>query len=113
MLHLDSTHQIYTVSRDGALFVWGSKTNENGQNLDQDLIEADPDNKLGHTRWAILQRHYFNQPNTKVHTLCSHYFEANAKFCLIKVTCAAFHEKEGLLVIGFASGIFGLWEVPA
>ena len=31
----------------------------------------------------------------------------------LQVTCAAFHEKAGLLVVGFGSGVFGLWEVPA
>ncbi|KIM22567.1 hypothetical protein M408DRAFT_18150 [Serendipita vermifera MAFF 305830] len=85
---------IYTVSKDGALFIWGAKTDEDGHIIDQHLVDADPENRLGHTRWAILQRHYFNQPNTKV-------------------TCAAFHEKGGLLVVGFGSGVFGLWEVPA
>jgi periodic tryptophan protein 2 len=81
------------VSKDGALFIWGPKIEENDMQVDQDLIEKDPDNKLGHTRWNIVQRHYFNQPDTKV-------------------TCAAFHESANILVVGFGSGVFGLWEVP-
>lgn len=81
------------MSKDGALFVWGPKAEEDGTQLDQDMVEKDPENKLGHIRWSIVQRHYFNQPDTKV-------------------TCAALHARMNLLVVGFGSGVFGLWEVP-
>lgn len=73
--------------------MWGPKVEENGTLVDQVFIDNDPENKIGHTRWSIVQRHYFNQPDTKV-------------------TCAAFHDKANLLVVGFGSGVFGLWEVP-
>ncbi|KAG8808589.1 hypothetical protein FRC17_003882, partial [Serendipita sp. 399] len=85
---------VYTVARDGALFIWGSKAEDDGTILDQDLINADRDHRLGHTRWGIMQRHYFNQPNTKV-------------------TSAAFHSSAGLLVVGFGDGVFSLWELPS
>ncbi|CAG7849860.1 Periodic tryptophan protein 2 AltName: Full=U three protein 1; AltName: Full=U3 small nucleolar RNA-associated protein 1; Short=U3 snoRNA-associated protein 1 [Serendipita indica DSM 11827] len=85
--------KIYTVSRDGALFIWGGKQDETTVE-DEERLQKDPQNRLGHTRWGILQRHYFNQPNTKV-------------------TSAAFYEKGNLLVVGFGSGVFSLWELPS
>ena len=48
---------------------------------------------MAHVRWGIHQRHYFNQPNTKV-------------------VCSTFHKSSGLLIVGFSSGVFGLWEMP-
>lgn len=42
----------------------------------------------------MQKRNYFNQPNTKV-------------------ICSTFHAPSNLLVIGFSTGVFGLWEMPA
>lgn len=52
-----------------------------------------PENAIGMTRWGISERHYFNLPNTRV-------------------VCSAFHRPTNMLVIGFSSGVFGLWEMP-
>lgn len=41
----------------------------------------------------MRERHYFNLPNTKV-------------------VCTTFHPSSNLLVVGFSSGVFGLWELP-
>lgn len=43
-------------------------------------------------RWVISDRHYFNIPS--------------------KVRCATFHAKTNLFVVGFSSGVFGLYELP-
>lgn len=50
--------------------------------------------QVAYTRWGVHKRHYFNQPNTKV-------------------VCSTFHRPSNLLVIGFSSGVFGLWEMPS
>lgn len=42
----------------------------------------------------MCERHYFNLPNTRV-------------------VCTTFHPSSNLLVVGFSSGVFGLWELPA
>jgi periodic tryptophan protein 2 len=44
-------------------------------------------------KWTIVTRHYFNQPNAKV-------------------ICSAYHAASKLLVVGFSSGTFGIWEMP-
>ena len=44
-------------------------------------------------QWQIVQRHYFMQNRAKI-------------------TCAAFHSDSNLLVVGFSSGTFGLYELP-
>ena len=40
------------------------------------------------------KRNYFNQPGTKV-------------------VCTTYHSSSNLLVIGFSTGVFGLWEMPS
>jgi periodic tryptophan protein 2 len=41
----------------------------------------------------VHKRNYFNQPGTKV-------------------VCATYHASSNLLVVGFSTGVFGLWEMP-
>ncbi|KAI9780095.1 MAG: hypothetical protein M1816_003180 [Peltula sp. TS41687] len=85
----DKGLQIFTVGRDGTLFQWAyvrKPGTENDQEMNQDGGEVD-------MRWRIIQRHYFNQTNARV-------------------TCAAFHAMSNLLVVGFSTGIFGLYEMP-
>ncbi|CAN6673775.1 periodic tryptophan protein 2 [Trichomonascus vanleenenianus] len=84
---------IYTVSKDGALFQWKYVP----RNFEAEPNEDEEDEKMEEERektmrWRIVSKHYFMQ-------------EA-------KVKCAAFHEQSNLLVVGFASGIFGLYELP-
>lgn len=51
------------------------------------------DHTVAYTRWGILNRHYFNQPGTRV-------------------VCSTFHPRSSLLIVGFNTGVFGLWEMP-
>lgn len=51
-------------------------------------------NKIATTRWGVHERHYFDQSGAKV-------------------VCCTFHVASNLLVVGFSTGIFGLWEMPA
>jgi periodic tryptophan protein 2 len=51
-------------------------------------------NVIANTRWGVHKRNYFNQPGTKV-------------------VCSTFHPSSNLLIIGFSTGVFGLWEMPA
>ena len=53
----------------------------------------DNDEDVTNMQWRIIERHYFMQDNAKV-------------------TCATFHAKSGLLVVGFSTGMFGLYELP-
>ena len=89
--------QIYTVSKDGAVFTWSKKVED-----DMDVDESEgasssesevPKNVIANTRWGIAKRNYFNQPGTKV-------------------TCCTFHPSSNLLVVGYSTGVFGLWEMP-
>ncbi|KAH8103094.1 WD40 repeat-like protein [Cristinia sonorae] len=91
---------IYTVSRDGAVFTWKAKLPE----AESDDSDSDDEpvastsaaaiaNEIANTRWGIHQRHYFKQANTKV-------------------VCSTFHRGSNLLVVGFSTGVFGLWEMP-
>jgi periodic tryptophan protein 2 len=80
--------QIYTVSQDGALFVW--------RYLPKPDITNDfesPGSGETHPQWRVNERHYFNQSNARVR-------------------CAAYHIQSNLIVAGFSNGIFGLYELP-
>ena len=89
--------QIYTVSRDGAVFTWAAKINDEDESDDAEasqLVSSDLAHSIPQTRWGVHERHYFNLPNTRV-------------------VCTTFHPSSNLLVVGFSSGVFGLWELPA
>ncbi|KAI0266497.1 WD repeat protein [Gloeopeniophorella convolvens] len=91
------SNSVYTISRDGVVFVWKAKPSESPLSDDEDqgpVASTSRDPLIAHVRWGIHQRHYFNQPNTKV-------------------VCSTFHKASGLLIVGFSSGVFGLWELPA
>ena len=89
------------MSRDGAVFVWNAKTETADDDSDTEVAIIDApesststlDNTVAYTRWGITKKHYFNQPGTKV-------------------VCATFQPKTSLLVVGFSTGVFGLWEMP-
>ena len=78
------------------MFTWKAKPKE--ADSDSDLEEpvastSKARNDIASTRWGIHKRNYFNQPGTKV-------------------VCSTFHRPSNLLVIGFSTGVFGLWEMP-
>ena len=84
--HSLNTRQMYTVSKDGALFEW--------QYLPKPgAVDEDGNPEEDTERWRISERHYFMQNNATV-------------------TCAAFHADSNLLVVGFSNGIFGIHELP-
>ncbi|BGP15986.1 hypothetical protein JCM10213_004802 [Rhodosporidiobolus nylandii] len=97
---------IYTVSRDGAVFTWGKKEDdEEDESEDEDMplgstanavasTSTGPDNTIANTRWGIKERHYFMQTPAKV-------------------VSTTFHAPSNLLVVGFSNGVFGLWEMPS
>ncbi|KAJ2915518.1 hypothetical protein MD484_g4908, partial [Candolleomyces efflorescens] len=92
-------NSIYTVSKDGAVFTWRAKDGEESDS-DEDAYpkpstsQNDLYHRIANTRWGVHKRHYFNQNNTKV-------------------VCTTFHALSNLLVVGFSTGIFGLWEMPS
>ncbi|KAL7424572.1 U3 snoRNP protein [Cryptotrichosporon argae] len=92
----DDEKTIYTVSRDGALFVWNAKLSDDDEEI-LDLPAASTstavDHTVAYTRWGITARHFFNQPGTKV-------------------VCSTFHAGSSLLVVGFSTGVFGLYALP-
>ncbi|WEW56157.1 U3 snoRNP protein [Emydomyces testavorans] len=80
----EDQESIYTVSKDGALFRWqyGAKSNDT-----KSMTESSD------LRWRITKKDYFMQQNAKL-------------------TCSAFHPRSNLLIVGFSSGIFALYELP-
>lgn len=95
---------IYTVSKDGACFVWEGKE-EDEEEVDQDdseeeeePMEIDEQKKktefqsIATTRWGLKSRNYFNQTGTRV-------------------VCSTLHASTSLLCVGFSSGIFSLYSL--
>ncbi|KAJ3774669.1 WD40 repeat-like protein [Lentinula raphanica] len=108
--------EIYTVSRDGAVFTWRGKLEDydsSGHDDDNEpvaststsapLSSSSLSHKILHTRWGVHKRHYFNVPGNNVAT------DSRPA----KVITSTFHAASSLLVVGFSTGIFGLWELPA
>lgn len=80
---------IYTVSKDGALFQWKYLSqNDFVTEGDEEESEQDEDQMY----WRIVEKNFFQQD--------------------ARVTCCTFHPSSNLLVVGFSSGIFGLYELP-
>jgi periodic tryptophan protein 2 len=103
----------YTISEDGALVTWKCNYNKEDQDGDQevmvddaldfftgggnDLTELDGKtqaHQLVNATWSVQSRHYFHQEGASV-------------------TAASYCERAQLLVVGFSSGIFGLYEMPS
>lgn len=91
-------NSIYTVSKDGSVFTWKAKTEQEQDSDDETPIPSTSQNdlyrRIAFTRWGVHKRNYFNQAHTKV-------------------VCTTFHRPSNLLVVGFSTGIFGLWEMPS
>ena len=88
------------MSRDGAVFTWRAKASESESDSEDEQPVASTSTKSGHlgdviamTRWGVHKRNYARQASTRV-------------------VCSAFHRPSNLLIIGFSTGVFGLWEMP-
>lgn len=76
---------IYTISQDGALFQWGF--------VPRPVEDEDDEPEEGSERWRVVKRNFFMRGRTKV-------------------TSSAFHSSSNLMVVGFADGLFGLYDLP-
>lgn len=85
----EDQESVFTVSKDGALFEW-KYVSQNFNNSNEESMNNSDDDIL---RWRIVAKHYFLQESAKVR-------------------CAAFHPQTNLLVVGFSTGIFGIYELP-
>jgi periodic tryptophan protein 2 len=79
---------VYTVSKDGALFRWEYVSSSAPNGFEDETMDEED------ARWRIVQREYFLQNNAKL-------------------KCASFHAPTGLLTVGFANGLFCLYELPS
>lgn len=97
--------EIYTVGRDGSCFTWREKQDDADDSeeeevdaMDQDVLPAVASTSAAipaHAtrRWGLAARNYFKKVSTSV-------------------VCSAFHPSTSLLVIGFSTGVFGLYTLP-
>lgn len=81
--------KIYTVSKDGALFIWEYSSKEEQGDSDED---AEPD--MSKYSWRIAEKHFFYQNQAKV-------------------KCVTFHQNTNMLIVGFSNGEFRLYELPS
>ncbi|KAI9599231.1 WD repeat protein [Syncephalis fuscata] len=106
---------IYTISRDASLFAWRCKlkrrrynnrktsesdTEEEEEEEEEDnnkpqteMADADASRITDARNWKIVERRMFKQNYARV-------------------ICATYQPRNGLLCVGFASGVFGIWEMP-
>ncbi|KAI8085126.1 WD40 repeat-like protein [Halteromyces radiatus] len=86
---------IYTISKDGALFQWRYSSYVDSRGLDSDEEMELGEDFIDHVRWRIQNKHYFNQGHG------------------VKVRSCEFYPASNLIIAGFTNGIFGLYEVPS
>lgn len=83
------------------MFTWNAKKEISADDSDTEIPILDKpssstsaiDHTVAYTRWGVSNRNYFNQPGTRV-------------------VCTTFHPRTSLLIVGFSTGVFGLWEMP-
>ena len=80
---------IYSVSKDGSCFVWHMIDSVSGEPVDAFTP--------GQTKFKLAEKHFFNQKGDHGPA---------------RVKCAELHSTSGLLVVGFSTGVFGLYEMP-
>ncbi|KAL3234593.1 Periodic tryptophan protein 2 [Nakaseomyces bracarensis] len=91
--YFNSTQEIiYTISKDGAVFTWEyiSKAEKEGIEVDSD--EELPED-LSRMSWRITKKNFFYANQAKV-------------------KCCTFHISTNLLIVGFSTGEFRLYEMP-
>ena len=123
--------RIYSVSADGAFVTWDNTYTDENKHDDQstvDFMKASsaavdffgntrqntPSNNNNNTTITTSNNHNHEKqshhlPNIKAWKVSSrHYFKQSTD-----VTASTFSSKHNLLVVGFASGTFGLYELPS
>jgi periodic tryptophan protein 2 len=92
-----SDTDVYTVSADGAVFSWAWKKSPSNDEEASDFFTSAPDlaPPLVGGAWSLANRHFFNQENSSV-------------------SCVAMSSGDvsSLLVVGFDTGVFGLYDMP-
>ena len=92
---------IYAITRDAALSVWelmprpDAEPSETAAARAQAIAEGGPgrgEDRLGHW-WQLTARHYFDKDHARV-------------------TSAVLHPATQMLVVGFQSGVFALYDLP-
>lgn len=104
--------EIYSIGRDGSCFTWRDKDEGDDDEEDEDMEEYDFGEKDGAAaekdiaststeappaiatrRWGLASRNYLKKVSSTV-------------------VCSAFHAPTSLLVVGFSTGVFGLYTLP-
>lgn len=90
----DDQEKIYTVSRDGALFQWEYTKNPSLEESDEEEKEDEEEIDLSQYSWRITDKKYFyNRPAL--------------------VSTVTFHSESNILLVGFTSGEFRIYEMPS
>ncbi|KAJ3116457.1 hypothetical protein HDU96_009620 [Phlyctochytrium bullatum] len=101
----DNGRRVISVARDGSCFIWkkveygdernGAETHDDSKEIRKKRrVEAQGKkfyDRREHT-WVLENKYYFNQGHSKV-------------------SCADYNYASNLLVVGFHSGVFGIWDL--
>ncbi|KAF6164535.1 hypothetical protein GIB67_025361 [Kingdonia uniflora] len=109
--------EVYTVSRDNAIFTWdytpeevlnppspgtpeqisSSEVIENGDGKKRKNFDGEDgnvgDSALHRGKWKLAKKDFFMQPSTKL-------------------SSCDYHQSLGLVAVGFSNGVFGLYQMP-
>ncbi|CCI41839.1 unnamed protein product [Albugo candida] len=103
----EDDHQLYTIARDGAAYVWQYHVRDEAEDVNATTTsEEDVDDPI-ETKSASHEIPTLARA-VKWYTKSKHVFKMN----FAKVLCCSFHVGNGLLVVGFGNGTFGIYETP-
>ncbi|KAG0576923.1 hypothetical protein M758_5G111300 [Ceratodon purpureus] len=86
---------LYTVSRDGALFEWRYVPKESVSMVVEDDVgkkKMKSSMNLTTGKWELVEKRFFKQT--------------------AKLTTCDYHQGLGIIVVGFSTGIFGIYQLP-
>ena len=95
----DGDRDIYTVSRDGALFEWECVGQEDMSDDEISGAEEEGEDAIVEVKrpaicdWELRNKRFFNHNHAKI-------------------TSSAFHKPSGLVCVGMSSGVFALHQMP-
>ena len=103
-----TSEEIYTVARNGAVFVWRWHAKQSYRNNPETKFYLSSEGGI----WRIAHRHFCHIQSTSLVEGLQHGEEEEALDSSVFVTCAAQMPKAGLLVVGLSNGVFRLCTMP-
>ncbi|KAJ3217190.1 hypothetical protein HDU67_008319 [Dinochytrium kinnereticum] len=105
----ESGDTIFSVGRDGSLFKWKAIPISGRGHDDDEFKSPDAEDKKARKKRRVARqgKKWYNDSDHKWSLHEKHYFNQNHA----KVSSADYNAQTNIVVVGFYSGVFGIWEL--